>query len=209
MEANAERERRIIRLEDASIFIVFNTMDNDAQIFVKAESDEPIKVLNVRTSGRIKPVVLEIGDGDNLGVADVTFETPEPSIEELAKAYPEGRYIFFGRTVEGNRFFGEVNLRYELLEPPVITFPTDGMENISTSGLTAFWEPIDGAEAIRFEVEDEEEEVAFTADLSGDATMFNFPEGWLQSGVEYTMDVKAIGENGNQTVVDIRFTTAE
>ena len=62
---------------------------------------------------------------------------------------------------------------------------------------------------MEIEDEEEEEEVALKVDLSGDATMFNFPEGWLQAGVLYTLDIKAIGENGNQTVVDIRFTTAE
>jgi hypothetical protein len=65
------------------------------------------------------------------------------------------------------------------------------------------------AEAIRLEIENEEEEVAMKVDLPGDAADFNVPNGWLQPGVEYVLDIKVIAENGNQTVRDIRFVTQE
>lgn len=71
------------------------------------------------------------------------------------------------------------------------------------------WEEIEDAEAIRLEVEDEEEEVALKVDLPGDATSFGLPNDWLQPGTEYVLDIKAIAEDGNQTVTDLRFTTAE
>ena len=77
------------------------------------------------------------------------------------------------------------------------------------NGLVVTWAEIEGAEAIRFELEDEEEEVAITADLSGDSTRFEVPNDWLQPGTEYVVDIKAAGENGNQTVSDLRFTTDE
>ncbi len=63
-------------------------------------------------------------------------------------------------------------------------------------------------ERIRLEVEDEEEEVSLKIDLPGDARRFTLPNDWLQPGVVYTLDIKLIAENGNQTVRDLRFTTA-
>ncbi len=64
-------------------------------------------------------------------------------------------------------------------------------------------------ERIRLEVEDEEEEVSLKIDLPGDATSFTLPNDWLQPGVIYTLDIKLIAENGNQTVRDLRFTTED
>ena len=59
------------------------------------------------------------------------------------------------------------------------------------------------------EIEDEETEDALKVDLSADASSFEVPNNWLQPGVEYTLDIKGMAENGNQTVRDIRFITEE
>ena len=61
----------------------------------------------------------------------------------------------------------------------------------------------------RVELEGEETELAIKVDVTGDATGFTFPPGWLVPGTEYTLDVKALGENGNRSVTDLRFTTEE
>jgi len=59
------------------------------------------------------------------------------------------------------------------------------------------------------QVEDEKEKVSLSIDLPGDAKRFTLPNDWLQPGVMYTLDIKLIAENGNQTVRDVRFTTAD
>ena len=51
----------------------------------------------------------------------------------------------------------------------------------------------------------EEAEVAPKVDLPGDATTFSLPNGWLQPGTIYVLDIKVIAENGNQTVTDLWF----
>jgi hypothetical protein len=55
----------------------------------------------------------------------------------------------------------------------------------------------------------EKEQVSLSIDLPGDAKRFTLPNDWLQPGVTYTLDIKLIAENGNQTVRDVRFTTAD
>ena len=71
------------------------------------------------------------------------------------------------------------------------------------------WDAVPDAEAIRLELEDEETEAALKVDLPGDADRFEVPNNWLQPGTEYVFDIKAVAENGNQTVTDLRFTTEE
>ena len=193
--------------EGVEIFVVYSSTDLDAQVFLAGESDEPLTRLKavgpagVRLSWKVK-------DGGDLGYADFQFESPEPSLEELEVAYPAGTYSFHGRTNEGTKLTGEAELSYELLDAPVPIFPLNGDTGVPTNGVITMWEPISDAEAIRFEIEDEEGEVAFKVDLPGDAVSFDLPNGWLEPATEYTLDIKAIGENGNQTVTDLRFTTA-
>jgi len=52
-------------------------------------------------------------------------------------------------------------------------------------------------------------EAALKIDLPGDATSFQVPNGWLQAGTEYVLDIKVISDNGNQTVRDVVFETAD
>jgi len=58
-------------------------------------------------------------------------------------------------------------------------------------------------------VEHENEKVSLSIDLPGDAERFTLPNDWLQPGVIYTLDIKLTAENGNQTVRDVCFTTAD
>jgi hypothetical protein len=55
----------------------------------------------------------------------------------------------------------------------------------------------------------EKKQVSLSIDLPGHAKRFTLPNDWLQPGVTYTLDIKLIAENGNQTVRDVRFTTAD
>lgn len=195
--------------EDVDIFVVYSASDEDAQVFVQGGSEDPIVSLKAFGPGHAVKLKFNIKDGDNLGYADFVFESPEPSLEELQDAYPAGAYHFRAKTAEGETLTGEADLSYELLDPPAPIFPMDGNTGIPTDGVLVMWEEIEDADAIRLEVEDEEEEVALKVDLPGDATAFSLPMDWLQPGTEYVLDIKAIAENGNQTVTDLRFTTAE
>lgn len=195
--------------EDATLYVVYSSSDEDAQIFVAGGADDPLRLVEVFAPSGKKVLRWKSKDGDELGHADFQFETPEPSLEGLMEAYPAGPYRFVGMTVEDETLVGEVELSYDLLPAPYIVYPQDGDTSVPANGLVLFWDAVPGAEAIRFELEDEEEEVALKVDLPGDADSFEFPNNWLQPGTEYVFDIKAIGENGNQTVTDVRFTTED
>lgn len=195
--------------EDTALYVVYSSSDLDAQVFVSGGSDDPLSMVEVYGPGGKKVLRWKSKDGDDLGHADFQFESPEPSLGDLEEAYPAGTYRFVGRTVEGEILVGEVELSYDLLPAPHIVYPHEGDTGIPVNGLVVFWDEVEGAEAIRLELEDEEGEVALKVDLPGDSDMFEVPNNWLEPGTEYVFDIKAIAENGNQTVTDLRFETQE
>lgn len=195
--------------ESVAIKVVYSATDDDAQIIISGGSDNPIRKIKVFGPGYRLYLFSWFNDRKRIGHADFKFDTPEPSMEKLMKAYPEGNYRFIARTVNNKILFGNVELSHELLNAPNITYPEKEASDIPVNNLVATWEQVYGAEAIRLEIEDEEEEVALKVDLPGDATSFMVPDNWLKPGTEYVLDIKATGENGNQTVTDLHFTTAE
>ena len=92
---------------------------------------------------------------------------------------------------------------------PTILFPPAGETDVPTQDLEVRWSVPVAPERILLQVEDEKEKVSLSIDLPGDAKRFTLPNDWLQPGVLYTLDIKLIAENGNQTVRDVRFTTAD
>lgn len=195
--------------EDAFLSVVYNASDDDAQIVIRAAADDPIASLWIFGPGGRVRIRAEFRDGEQLGQAYIQFDTPEPSLEDLESAYPEGNYHFRGWTAEGNRLAARAELSYELLPAPTILYPEEGDTGIPRHDLEVRWSMPEEADRIRLEVEDEEEEDTLTIDLPGDTTSFRLPDAWLKPEVLYTLDVKLIAENGNVTVRDVRFVTAE
>lgn len=65
-----------------------------------------------------------------------------------------------------------------------------------------------GAAGYAIEVEQEDIQIALKADLLSDKTSFNIPSDYLLPDKDYVSDVAAIGENGNRTISEVRFHTA-
>ena len=199
-----------VRFEDAFISVVYSASDDDAQLVIRAAAEEaPIASLSIQGPDGSVSIRAKFQDGGHLGQADIQFDTPEPSLENLQNAYPAGTYRFRGRTTEGDKLSGLAELSYELLPPPTILYPAEGDEDIPVENLEVRWSMPEDAEHIRLEVEDEEEGDSLKVDLPGDAMSFTLPNGWLKPDVLYTLDIKLIAENVNVTVRDVRFTTAD
>ncbi len=190
---HAAASNGVLPFEHADMSVVYSASDDDAEILIRATGDEPIGEVHIVGPGGTVRLEAMFRDGDRLGQADVRFDTPEPSLEDLMQAY----------------LAGVAELSYELLPAPTISFPPAGATDVPTQSLEVRWSVPVAPERIRLEVEDEEAKVALTIDLPGDAERFTLPNDWLQPGVIYTLDIKLIAENGNQTVRDVRFTTAE
>lgn len=206
--ADARAGHDVAEFEDAALITVLNATDNDVQIFVRAGSEEGIR--RIQIIGPQYKVRLSASFRDSgVGQADIAFDTTEPSLEELMEAYPPGNYHFFGRLVDGTRLRSTVSLSYDLAPAAEIVFPSEGDVGVTTDDLTVLWLPPAEAEAIRLAIENEETGESLEIDLPGDAASFEVPDGFLEAGTEYVLDIIVIAENGNQTVADVLFETAE
>jgi len=196
-------------LEDPQIYVVFNSTDNDAQLIIAGAGGSAGGITALSIDGPRGTVAIdaEFVDGRKLGQADFQFDTPEPSLAKLKRAYPAGLYQFSATTTSNCKLRSAIKLSYKLPSAPVIVFPMEGDTGVTSSGFTAFWQEIADADALRLAVEDENDGTALTVDLPGDATSFNVPGEFLKPGVLYTMDVIAISKTGNRTVTDVQFTT--
>src|SRR5918996_5763138 len=104
-----------IRLEEATMIIETNATDGDAglQVFLDGEPWRSMavstpggkKILDVNAQGRLK----------NFGLTELFWESNEPEFKELPfgkfkRRFPEGRYGFAGRTVEGGKMVGKAKV---------------------------------------------------------------------------------------------------
>jgi len=183
-------------LADAEIYIVSHSTDADAQVIIAGGDEEGITELFITGPRGIVDIDADFEERRTIGQADFQFDSTEPSLKELKRAYRAGRYKFSATTTDGCTRSTALSLSYQLLPAPVILFPGEGSTGVPTAGFTATWQAIAGAEAVRVQVEVEETAAAIAVDLPGDATSFHVPGDFLQPRVLYTMDVIGIAEKG-------------
>ncbi len=206
--SNASAEPPDTVFEAVSISIVYSSTDDDAQVAIVIDAGMGLDEVNVVNPDGRTTLSLTSATTPNLGQTKIEIETPEPSLEEAEAAYPEGTYQFSGKTVDGGDITGEATLSHEIPSPPVITSPPDGSNNLPINGQTLSWNPVPGAAGYAIEFDQENLQIALKADLLSDKTSFNIPSDYLLPDQDYVSDVAAIGENGNRTISEVRFHTA-
>lgn len=194
--------------EDPTIAVVYSGPDKDAQLLISAGANgQPIRSLSLRAPNGRQVIDTTFADPRGLGQSDARFETPEPTLAELKRTYPAGTYHWVGHTVRGQRLASTTRLIYSLPEVPVITTPTPDATGLPTSELRVGWDRVTGAKKIHLEIEQVKTDRVLTIDLDGAASSFVVPDQFLASGLKYTLDVKAVGTNGNVAVADVDFHT--
>jgi hypothetical protein len=211
---SAEAATAPIRLADASLIVEVNATDGDAglQVFLDGEpwssmtmsGPDGHRLLAIETDGRLK----------GYGLTELFSESSEPPftefpLEEFKKLFPEGRYSFAGTTIEGQRLVGRATLTHDIPDGPEITSPTDGA-TVPRDSVVARWNPVTTPAGIdivgyRVIVTREDPLRVFNADLTASATGMAIPAEFLESGVEYKLEVQAIDASGNQTLTEITF----
>lgn len=146
---------RTAEFEHANMVEVLNVIDDDVQILILAATEVGIKELKIKGPHHKVRLSSKFRD-DEVGQADVAFDTTEPSLAELMDAYPPRRYRFSGKDVEGTRLFNVVTLSYEFAGAVENIFPAEDDTDIPTSGLVVSWTLSGEPAAIRVAVENEE-----------------------------------------------------
>jgi hypothetical protein len=218
-----------VKLSETAIFIEINDTDGDAglQVFLDGEAWKKIKVfapngdaiLKIRARGNVKI----------LGLTEQAFESEEPgfddlSLEEFLALFPEGKYKFEGRTIDGEDVTGSATLTHDLPDAPVITEVggdsdlADGVDDVDPSGgVDVSWDAVttpEGIEIDRYQIIVECEDplreffMELLADSETDFTV-TVPEEFFEAGAECKVEIIVVEVSGNKVISEVEFMIME
>jgi hypothetical protein len=210
----ATAQRKPLRYAEHDLFIETNATDGDAglQLNLDAEDWRSLTIrdprgrpiVGVRAKGPLRP----------LGLTELFFEASEPSFDEVPfsrfkKRFPEGRYTFRGRTVEGRRLAGADRLSHLVPARPKVTFPANGAE-VDPNGFTVTWEPVTkpaGVDIETYIVTVVQGDRELNMDVPGSETSATIPGQFLEPGTRSELEVLSREKSGNQTITALKFRT--
>jgi hypothetical protein len=207
-------QKKPLRYAEHDLFIETNATDGDAGLQLNLDAED-WRSLTIRDpDGRPIVGVQAKGPLRPLGLTELFFEASEPSFDEVPfsrfkKRFPEGRYTFRGRTVEGRRLAGADRLSHLVPARPNITFPEDGAE-VDANGFTVTWEPVTrpaGVDIESYIVTVVQGDRDLDMELPGTATSASIPGEFLEPGVRSELEVLSREKSGNQTITALKFRT--
>ncbi len=213
------------RFDEARMIIEFNSTDEDVgiQVFLDFDSWKALKIFapggQEIFNAAARGALLAQGGGTELFLESVEPELDDLSLEDFFDRFPEGNYRFFGRAPNGVKITSLVEFSHDLPAGPEIATPAqpgegECAEDVAIPAEIA-WEEvsetIDGEpiEIAGYQVIVEHDDGIFDIILPGDATNVTVPAQFLDPGTEYDLEVLAIAENGNQTITETCFVTAD
>ena len=212
----SEAARKPAKFEASDLYIETNATDRDIGLQLSLDFDEWDKfklfdpkghmlMQEARTAGRLH----------GWGLTELFWETAEPEfadvpLRKFKKRFPEGKYRFRGRTVNGRRLVGSDRLSHVIPAGPKITSPRKG-EEVNSHGFKVSWEPVTepaGVEIVSYQVIVVQEPVErVTLNLKPDVTSVDIPSQALSPGAPETkVEVLARERSGNQTISEVPFT---
>jgi hypothetical protein len=201
--AKGKHHHQALEFLDMEMIYEVNASDDDAEVVIYAKAPTGMRWFKVLNDQGHKIASLNVPKKHNpIGSQQVLIESAEPGVEEVKAGYPEGRYTFIGKTVDGDRLFGQIDFNHELLAPPVIhTCDTE----VSVAEALLSWTVAGDADGIVVEIENDDLGIALTFELPGDAMQINLPAYLLEAGEEYDIGVGATNEQGNLVVSECSF----
>ena len=215
---------------EASLFFELNDTDGDLGIHALIDG-EPWKSLRIEDPrGRKMLAVSGEGRLAQQGLTELTFESGEPSFDELAPEvffarFPEGEYEIEARTLERTELESTVELSHVMPAPPgdIALSGAPAAESCDAVPLPSVsapvlidWAPVEGShpeigedgeiEVEKYQVVVEIGDSKLSVDLPPDVTSFEVPEGFTDLGVEAKFEILVRADNGNQTAVESCFT---
>jgi hypothetical protein len=175
----------VVDLDEAEVFIEWNFTDRDLgiQFFWDGEPWKRMRVKN--ESGRAVLGVIAQRNVRAQGLTEGFFESAEPDEDELPPdeffaRFPEGDYIFRGRTLDGCWLVGEAELTHN--------FPTPVNLDLDAFPFIEWSQPAGGSDVVSYEVvvelvviEDDDDERVFvdTATFPGTVKEFTVSPEFL------------------------------
>jgi hypothetical protein len=196
--------------DDARLEIEFNATDGDAgvQVFADAEEWKEFKIflpngrriLDLKTKRVLR----------DFGLSELFSESSEPPFTELPfdefkELFPEGDYRFEGKTIDGRELASDVPFSHTILDAPTFIQPQDGA-TLPADDAVIRWAPVDGAVDYEVIVTREDPLRVLDVTLSPEDTSLTVPPEFLDSGVEYQIEVHASDVSGNRIFTEVGFT---
>ena len=197
----------------ARIFIEYNSTGNDLgfHIFLDAEDWEEVEIVSPKWR-----TIFEVegkGGFGKLGMTELFFEGAEPSLddvplEELLNLFPEGKYTFFGTTVEGKTLVSRAMLTHAVPAGPEVSAQVGPGDSLIIS-----WNAVTGPPAgfphkpiviVGYQVIVGSFQVTVPTSITSVTVSPEFIAS-LGSGA-HAFEVLAIEAGGNQTITEGTFT---
>jgi hypothetical protein len=194
---------------EVEMFYQYSATDNDAEVTIDVESNIAIDRLAVLApDGR---TVMLLQSGDRLGLRQIEVESDEPSVEEVQRAYPKGRYLFSGLDVNGAPLVGRVRLTHDVVAAPdFFNFSPCNEEVDPNAPVTIAWHTVAGADG-GYEIIIEQDDTGANLRITRnpDSTSFVIPDGFVAPGLEYEIEMKSVAAGGNKTSASCGFSTRQ
>jgi hypothetical protein len=185
-----------------------NLRDKDAEIrFEAIAGNMGLATLKVTApDGRI---VIDFKTPDSkLGIRHLLLESPEPkNLATVQADFPAGAYRFTGFTGSGSKLEAEAVLSHSLPDATSFVYPRPDQKYIPVAALNIRWRPSKNSVASVVILEQEQTGRELRMKLSGAATEFAVPNGFLQPGTEYTLAIGTVSKEGNKSFTEITFAT--
>lgn len=192
---------------DVSIVLEQNATDGDSEvvIFTKGQ-DIGMDHFVVRAPDGNKVAKFK-GDKDGVGIREFLLESAEPpDLNKVLGSFPEGEYLFDGRTVEGGCLQGSAYLSHAIAPETQILTPGED-ELLNRSSVLVSWLPVYNAVVYVVELKNENTEHALLVEVAAPSTSFDAPASWLVPDTEYQVAVTVVTGTGNKTSVESAFFT--
>ena len=213
-----------VELDEAEVFMEWNSTDGDFGIQMFWDGDGWDRMSLENSEGKL---VMQLRTRDNLaeqGLTEGFFESVEPdpeelSMEEFLERFPAGTYEYEGRTLENEEIEGETEFTHVIPNPPWNLWPADGDVIDPNLPLVASFDAVTADFAgnplvpelyeVVIEIEDDEIGRQVTIVLPGDEPnpSFTVPPEFLESGLEYKLEVIVQEESHNRTITEAVFST--
>jgi hypothetical protein len=187
------------------LFLEFNSSANDMGVQLFLDAEEWKRVVAFDPGGEKILDFIGLGRFQQLGLAELVFESAEPTPAEVLALFPEGDYRFIGRTLEGDKLVGTAFLSHAV--PPAPTYSPSHGELVDRNHVVMTINPVPGIAGFQLIVENDDLHVNLTMDLKPSVGSVQVPAAYLRPGTTYKTEVLAIGTNGNRTITEGTFVT--
>lgn len=202
--AGEPAQREAMTLKEERMTIEYTATSGEAALVVQAETELNLGRVLVRAPNGRPVVNLRASDQEGRSLQGFVVEMKELTLPELLEIYSPGTYRMSGRTTDGQPVTGSAALSHFLPPAPTVHYPLEGEVVPTTFDVT--WAPVPGARAYQIVLEQGDND-NLTAELPAGNHFFSVPPGLLAPGRETHVEVGAIAENGNSTLVEVTFRT--